>query len=234
MIGVKKFMISIYTFTLGREFYLTRLIESIEKNRGNNNYEHYVCAQGVSLSETTKKIIKSSYNTTLIEWDVNEGIASGMNKIIPKLKGNILLKLDEDALLCSPNFFNHIEEINRLAPHLVFSPYPVGLINNPGGPRGSNHQVIHSEKLNTFYTLRLVNHIGGFARISPSKYTKNWKFEYDKSDSASGTEDAQHSSLCIKNKIPMAYLENCLIVEHQESTLGQHQRYGEKYFKGRF
>lgn len=222
--------ISIYTLTLGRWFYLKNLINSINYNL---NIEHYIIHQGVTPDEE----LISLYNKNKIKpiyLHENIGIANAMNYIYPQLHGDIIIKLDEDAKIISNNFFEHILEINKLCPNLVFSPYPVGLINNPGGVLSKNHKVIKSEDTNTYYTLRLVNHIGGFSRISPSNITKSWKFQNDLIKGISGNEDSQHSNLCNINNIPMAYLENAIVVEHQESTLGQHERYGQSYFKGRF
>jgi len=228
-------MISVYTFTLGRELYLQRLLESVKTLGGDEEYEHYICVQGVKLSDKFKDKLASSYpEVILLEWEENYGIAEGMNKILPQLKGDIIMKMDEDCLLRSPNFFNHVRELHEMYPKLVFSPYPVGLIGNPGGPPSSERGVAYGEKSDTYYTFRMVHHIGGFARISPANPTKEWRFDYDKSDTSSGTEDGQHSQKCITEQLPMAYLENALIVEHQESTLGQHARYGEDYFGKRF
>ena len=228
-------MISIYTLTLGRELYLRRLLESISLLGGEGEYEHYICSQGVSLTPEFYDFVNSTYpHVTILEWDQNYGIAEGMNRILPQLKGDIIMKMDEDAIIRSPNFFIHVEELHKLVPNLVFSPFPVGLINNLGGPSSSQRHVLYGKESDTYYTLRMVPHIGGFARISPRKETQHWKFNYDKSDTMSGTEDGQHSQKCMQAGIPMAYLENALIVEHQESTLGQHARYGEEYFGDRF
>ena len=226
-------MISIYTLTLGREYYLKQLVTSIEDLGGAGNYEHHICFQGVKPSSDLARFLDKPRITTHL-WEDNVGIAEGMNKIIPLLHGDIILKMDDDCVLRSTNFFKHVEEVHRLHPNIVFSPYPVGLINNPGGPKGHAHVVSYGENTDTYYTLRFVNHIGGFARISPSARVKNWTFTGDLIKGQSGNEDGQHSKKCIESRIGMAYLENALIVEHQESTLGQHERYGEKYFKDRF
>lgn len=233
-------MISIYTFTLGRDKYLRQLLESIHNcSEGHDEVEHFICCQGVKLEEQTLADIScynllKQHNITVLEWEDNCGIASGMNKVLPMLSGNIIIKLDEDAVIRSPNFFSHVKEIHSIAPNLVFSPFPVGLINNLGGPASHGRQVVYSEKLDTYYTLRFVDHIGGFARISPADPTKEWIFDHDKSDVSSGNEDGQHSNKCRASQLPMAYLENALIVEHNESTLGQHERYGTDYFGKRF
>lgn len=224
-------MISVYTLTLGRWFYLDKCLRASEGSLdATTNVEHSVYFQGVFPSEFQIKpehgIFKYYY------WDKNIGIANAMNKILPSLKGNTIIKMDEDCEIKSPFFYKHVTEIARLRPDLVFSPYPVGLIGNPGGVRGYKHEVIYSEITDTYYTLRYVNHVGGFCRVSPG-FTKEWTFEPDLIEGISGNEDGQFSTRCLKERIPMAYLENAIIVEHQESTLGQHERYKE-YFKGRF
>ena len=87
-------MISIYTLTLGRELYLTRLLESIATLGGCvGEYEHYICAQGVKLSDEFKELLINKYpHVTLVEWEENYGIAEGMNRILPQLKGDIIMR----------------------------------------------------------------------------------------------------------------------------------------------
>ena len=227
-------MISIYTFTLGRDYYLKNLVNSIETLGGHSDYEHHICFQGVEPSKEIKFFLEHKPNVKVHEWVENIGIAEGMNKIIPQLKGDLIIKMDDDCVIRSGQFFKHTEEVSKLFPKTIFSPYPVGLINNPGGPRGHGHVVKYSEDTKTWYTLRMVHHVGGFARVSPREIVKDWVLAPDLIEGQSGNEDGQHSSRCLDENIPMAYLENAIIVEHQESTLGQHKRYGENYFGKRF
>ena len=224
--------ISIYTLTLGRWFYLKNLLNSLEYD---SNIEHFIVFQGVHPTDEIKELLDKPHIIPIM-LEKNIGIALAMNMVYQKITGDIIIKLDEDAKIVSRDFFTHVREINSLVPKLVFSPYPVGLINNPGGVLSKNHQVGYSKNTDTYYTTRLVNHVGGFARISPKEFTGDFVFsdDYDPSGKTSGNEDAQHSSFCNQKGFPMAYLENCLIVEHQESTLGQHKRYGDSYFKDRF
>jgi len=227
-------MISIYTFTLGRDYYLKNLIRSIETLGGHSDYEHHICFQGVEPSKEMKFYLEHKSKIKVHIWEENIGIAEGMNRIIPQLKGDIIIKMDDDCIIKSGQFLKHIEEVSKVFPNAVFSPYPVGLIGNPGGPRGHAHTVKYSEEMDTYYTLRMVNHVGGFARVAPAHVGKDWQFEPDLMEGQSGNEDGQHSQKCLMKNVPMAYLENAIIVEHQESTLGQHERYGEDYFNGRF
>ncbi len=228
-------MISIYTFTMGRELYLQRLINSINE-LGGNKYplEHVICYQGTKPSVETLKMQESRPYMRIVQWKENCGIAEGINRVVPELEGEIICKFDDDCILRSPDFFDHTRAINDIDSNLVFSPYPVGLINNPGGVLSTNRSVKYSESNDTYYTFRFVNHVGGFARIAPAHIIKDWVLEKDLMHGASGNEDAQCSNKCQQLGIKMAYLENALIVEHQESTMGQHARYDDSYFKGRF
>jgi hypothetical protein len=219
---------------MGRELYLQKLVESIILNLDNNiELEHHICFQGALPSEELEEYLDCFKHIQLHVWPQNIGIAEGMNKIIPRLSGDLICKFDDDCLIHSRNFFKHVDEIHRIHSDLVFSPYPIGLINNPGGVLSKNHEVRYGDIMNTYYTFRYVGHIGGFARIAPAKLVKNWNFSPDLIPGMSGTEDGQHSSLCQQNGIRMAYLENAIVVEHQESTLGQHERY-KNYFGERF
>jgi len=225
--------IAIYTFTLGRWEYLRKAIDSVnEASKGSNHsIKHFIYSQGVPFPSD---LVKSNHIEALETWDMNYGIAEGMNRVIKTFtSADLVMKMDDDCKIVSSNFFDHIAEIHTLMPNMVFSPYPVGLIRNPGGPPGKRHEVKYSKSLDTYYTFRYVDHIGGFARIAPYNLVKNWEYVPDLFLGASGNEDGQHSSKCIQNSIPMTYLENAIIVEHQESTLGQHERY-KNYFKGRF
>ena len=223
--------ISIFTCSMGRDKYLRDLINSIDYD---DKIEHFIIFQGVKPDEKTKNLIDSIPNIKCEYLKENIGIGMAMNYIYPKLSGDIIIKFDDDAKIISKDFFKHVREINRIHPNLVFSPFPVGLINNLGGPKGSEHYIDYSEGLDTYYTFRKVSHIGGFARISPRHNTGHWRFPNDLIPGISGSEDGIHSQYCINDGIEMAYLESKIVVEHNESSIGQHHRYGEAYFKGRF
>jgi hypothetical protein len=83
-------------------------------------------------------------------------------------------------------------------------------------------KVIYDKNKDTYYTIRYVNHIGGFCRITNSSLIK--EIDFSMSPDNGHAEDVLLSCVCKYKKIPMFYLENGLIVEHQESTLGQKER----------
>jgi hypothetical protein len=130
--------------------------------------------------------------------------------------------MDDDCTLESRDFFRHVVAIAALKPGAVFSPYPVGLLRRDGSSPAISRQVEYSAATDTFYTFRRVEHVGGLCRIAPAALVRDWTLEENRS--ASGTEDRQHSARCLAAGIEMYYLENAIIVEHQETALGQRAR----------
>ena len=226
--------LNILTVTLGRDLYLKRLIKSINELSGwkDYNFKHYIVYQGIVNEDIDSFIKNIEYSKHIVliknETSIKVSIGEALNQFKAVCGEGLFWKLDDDAQLVSNNSFKHIEELYKLVGNAVFSPYPVGLINNPGGVPSKSHTVFYSTTTDTYYTLRKVHHVGGFARIMPVECFKQITFTNTHS------EDTECSSWCNSKSIPMYYLENALIVEHQESTLGQHARYGNDYFKGRF
>jgi len=222
--------IDILTVTLGREHYLKNLLDSFDKLSSWQGHEvnYHLLYQGTPTDVFLEFIKQFKFNLIMTSFTgPPSSIGIVMNEFKHICKSDYFWKLDDDAKLSSPHFLDHIEELCTTYPKAVFSPYPVGLINNPGGVPSKSHHVIYSIWMDTYYTLRRVNHVGGFARIMPSNLLQNISF------SDTHSEDTECSAYFNRENIPMYYLENALIVEHQESTLGQHERYKE-YFKGRF
>lgn len=232
-------MIDLYTFYLGgRPKYLQRCIDSISTAVMQTDSEivHHICLQGCKLEPHIYIPRIGNYTINIHHWESNIGIGLGINKIKSEFKYPYCMKIDDDCLIHSSFFFNHVKELNEQLVGCVYSPYPVGLINNPGGVHSNpkQHSVIYSDKTDTWYTLRRVPHVGGFARISPTQLIVDCEFLEDLSQTQSGNEDGVFSNFCNSRNIPMYYLENALVVEHQESTIGQHKRYGTEYFGKRF
>lgn len=239
-------MISIITFTMGRPKYLIDLIQSIlTTNCYFKDYEHLIFYQGIKPSEEENKLFKQltedcigeSYPIKIIELDKNYGAGIGNNiaKEYINKKSKLIMKADDDCVLRNDKSFSCVTEISYLIPNSVFSPFPVGLINNKGGPDAIGERFVkYGPILDIYYTFRPVNHIGGFARICPTELFMEFTWPDDNIQGTSGSEDVNFSNYLRSKNVPMYYLENALIVEHNESTLGQHQRYKEYFKDGRF
>ena len=233
--------ISIYTLTLGRTYYLDKLLASVVEAARSypGSIEHHVCFQGAEPEATTLSLAEmhgvEGLRIEIHRWPENLGIAMGMNRIIPELGGSILIKMDDDCLIQSSRFFEHVRAVSALVPDAFFSPFPAGLLGDVVGgvPKIRNRSVEYSAETDTYYTLRPVSHLGGFCRVSPARLVRDWVLDADVFEGASGSEDTQYSARCRSAGIEMYYLENALIVEHQETALGQRARYRE-YFKERF
>lgn len=232
-------MISIITFTMGRPKYLFDLTNSIIESDYFDDFEHLIFYQGVAPTEEEYSYFRNILNNKfkVIELDKNYGPGVGCNIAKEYINKNstIVMKADDDCVIRSPYFFDHVNEIFNIIPQSVFSPFPVGLINNLGGPAKTYDRFVkYSYKLDTYYTFRPVNHVGGFARVCPKDLFMECKWPEENLVGTSGNEDGYFSNFCKAKNIPMYYLENALIVEHNESTLGQHERYKEYFTNGRF
>jgi hypothetical protein len=221
----------------GREKYLEDCLASSLTDSIGIKLEHHLIMQGCKCPDLAIDYLKFSvsyrnYEIHIHEWPENIGIGAGLNKIIPECRGSLIFKMDDDCEIISKNTFAKAFAIHQKFPDLTFSPYPVGLINNPGGPRGNGHFVWADSKADNFYTFRRVSHVGGFARFTPASLMKSFKFKDDLIPGISGDEDGQYSNYLNSIGKPMCYLENGLVVEHNESTLGQIARFPQ-YFTSR-
>lgn len=234
--------ISIITFTLGgRDKYLIKCLDSVYDDiheqliYNENKIEHHLILQGCSSKslESTLPYFKESpcYKLIIHEWPQNIGIGAGLNKIIPQCNGNLIFKMDDDCEIVSKDFFDRAISISKNYQDCVFSPQPLGLVNNMAGPPGYSRSIFHDVEKNMYYTLRNVNHVGGFARFAPKHIIQNFSFPNDLISGISGTEDGDFSSYCNHYGVKMFYVETGLAVEHMEG-LGQQVRYPE-YFKNR-
>lgn len=236
--------ISIITFTLGgRSRYLFTCLDSVysdvyyQSNDNNIKIEHHLVFQGVIPEEGIMQCLNTykesnCYKLIIHTWEKNIGIGAGLNKIIPQCSGSLILKLDDDAEIISKDFFSRALFISKKYPTAIFSPQPTGLINNMAGPPGHSRSIIYDENIDKYFTLRNVSHVGGFARFSPRSIFNSFTFPNDLIKGISGTEDGNLSQYAIQNNIPMFYVETGMVVEHNESILGQQTRYPE-YFKDR-
>lgn len=225
-------MIDILITTCGRWTYLDRLARSLLSRWKDFDDTRIVMVKNGTDGYRSPEIDELLHRC--VSQVIHTQTRLSIGQVMSAFKGHhslnpLFLKLDEDALLLSDDFDAHIRQIHALKPDAIFSPFPTGLINNLGGPAACGKQFCEKGKMtDTFYTFRPVNHVGGFCRIMPSKYLSEIAFP------SGHDEDALVSRWARGRGVLQFYMENALAVEHQESTLGQHQRYGEEYFQGRF
>jgi hypothetical protein len=234
--------ISIITFTMGgRDEYLIRLLGSIETDLYSGwkrvRVNHKIVFQGCKCNEMVRTAaqfcedVNRDYTFEIIEWDKNVGIGAGLNEVIPLCEAPLIFKMDDDCEIISRNFFSTALFVNSKFPQAIFSPQPLGLVNNPMGPPGHKREIIEDKETHKYHMVRHVNHVGGFARFCPANIMKSFTFTPDLIKGISGDEDGQLSQFALRANIPMIYVETGMVVEHMEG-LGQQVRYPE-YFKDR-
>lgn len=223
---------------------LNDAIYHIEECSYNCVYPYIFVNNSEDVRDYIKTYIKTSYRkdtTIVLGAGSNIGIASGLQHCINQIKidhpdahgDSLFLKLDDDVKIYeTPNFFERACFIHKMIPSAVFSPFPVGLINNLGGPHGYKHAVLKGKYKKDIITVRYVNHVGGMCRFSPFNIFEKFSYTKDLISGASGNEDGQFSEHCLRNGIPMVYTENGFVVEHYLSTLGQ-IAYDREYFNDR-
>lgn len=232
--------ISFYTLTYNRLEYTKRMIESLIENT-HEPYQHVIIDQ--QSTDGTREYLaglKSSYPH--IDWEIvymekNIGLVHGQNMAIDRCKGNLLVKIDNDSRVLSKDIDKHIKAIYRCTGfQYVLSPFPIGLIRNLGGTKRYGFEIYYSEETDRYYTLGLTKNVGGLFRCMPREILakvdgwKDYKFDVEQPL----PEDVFISGKILSAGYKIAYIENDCVVEHQESTLGQHERYGDAYFQGRF
>lgn len=230
----KRPVVTAYTLTMGRELYLQRLLESVIRGAGDVTVEHHLCFQGVEPSEATRQLIAhhgvQGLRFVVHCWEENVGSALGQDRVLREIDGDFIIRLDDDALLLSPSFFRTLVAAHRLMPGAVLHAFPVGLVRTVGGMRALERDLAYDEELDLWFTYRRVERAGGLARSGPGDLLRTFRFTDDRGVGHSGSESRQFADQCKAAGIPIYVLENGVVVEHQESSMGQFARLGRSYF----
>lgn len=229
--------IDIITFSLGREYYLSKCIESVKNSIDYHDEDivtHHVIFQGYKPSQEFLNN-RRHREVNFHFWKENVGIGEGLNRILSTTNGDLVIKFDEDAKFVTYDNIDKLVEIHQAYPDRVFSPFVIGLQNNLGGVPGYDHEIYYNKATDEYHMLRMVKHIGGIARCVPRNIYDRFTFtnDLDKSGATSGNEDGQFSAWCNAHNIKMMYMDTHIVVEHQEGTLCQKARYPEYFSKRR-
>jgi len=231
--------VDIITFSMGRYKYLMECIKSVAHSMEYDEdfiITHHVVFQGVNPpDEFYKEVRRYGRNVNYHYFKENIGIGAGLNRILDQINGDLIIKVDEDAKFLTYGALEELIKIHQAYPDRVFSPFVIGLQNNLGGVPGYTHEHYYDEEEDSYYMLRMVNHIGGIARCVPKKIYDRFRFldDLDHSGVTSGNEDGQFSTWCKQQGIKMMYMDTHAVVEHQEGTLCQKMRYPEYFEKRR-
>ena len=227
-------VVSAYTLTLGRELYLQRLLESVIRGAIGVTVEHHLCFQGVEPSEATMSLLEhhsvEGLRFVVHRWDENVGNALGQDRILRELEGDLIARFDDDAQLLGPGFFRKLVAAHRLMPGAVLHAFPVGLVRTVGGMPALERVLAYDDALDLWFTYRRVELVGGLARSGPGDLLRTFRFLDDRGIGHSGNETRQFADQCEAAGVAMYILENGLVAEHQETSMGQFARLGRAYF----
>lgn len=218
--------LTLLTVCGARYLYLYRHIQCVRRALQDHNpgLEHIILVQDMAGDTLPPKLaqlleIYSREVKLVLRLSPSKLInGAALDKLHPLVSAPLLMKADDDCWIQSHAFFQHVLAVNHLISNAAFSPFPVGLINHLGGTPAIRRLVQYSSVTDTYYTLREVSHVGGFARICPTRLVRGLVL------GAIPDEDSVFSRRMVQQRIPLFYLENALIVEHAESTLGQQDR----------
>lgn len=216
--------VAVFTLTKDRLFYTKTCFNEL-KNTSGYNFDHFVVDNG-SVDGTIEWLEEEYKPYKLIINSENMGISIASNQAIESiLEGeyDIIIKVDNDALSLTQGWLKEFVELYKRNHMMVWSPYPEGLRDNPGGsPR------VTYGNLNK-HLIGLANHLGGLFHVAPSNAYDTWR--WDEADPKHGLQDLLFSQHLAKCGFGMAYVED-IRVEHFESTDGQQKRFPE-YFEKR-
>jgi hypothetical protein len=215
-------MISIITSCIDRELYLTRLLRSFIRLSDwvNVPFEWEIYLQGEPPSENLLNILDSLPFRQFVKVNQKNSIEPTsvlLNDFKKRIRYPLFLKLDDDALICSPDFLSRCVELSELIPNSIIYPLEIGGYTSIQAPV-ETRQVVYGSKSNVFYSVSAAVACSGLASLSPTSFMKI-------AEMPPGQMDAQFFWLHAKMRgLSIHQLQNGLIVEHQEGIEGQHYR----------
>jgi GT2 family glycosyltransferase len=228
--------VSVYTLSLGRKFYLEKLLASMQKNMG-LPYQHVILNQGVKDKDFVSfldGVAKKHQHIKVIHAPENLGINQGCKKCVSQCSGDLIIKIDEDMKIISEDFLKHLLAVyNAIGEPVALTAFPAGFTGHPAGVMGRfGHSVYYSKETDTYYAIRWVHYLGGYCECIPKMVYEIAKpLDGFKGKKKSSGQDVYISRRMRKAGFRLGYFENACIVEHQDSTLGQEARLKEYFEK---
>lgn len=214
--------VAIYTVTYDRLDYTKRMWESLKKS---TKYPFTWCVFDNGSTDGTVDWVPKQTKF----WSgagSNKGISYASNHLLDliqdKIKPQIIIKVDNDCEFRTMGWLEDIVDLWKRNHFLYMSPYPEGLVHNPGGGPRVGHSYIGP------FFVEVAQHIGGLcAAIDASAYNE-FRFQ-DKF--LHGNQDWEASQAFRKMGYMPMYIPMHRVM-HMDTTEGQHEKYPE-YFERR-
>jgi len=190
-------------------------------------FDWYVYDQG-SKDETPKwlkKLQRTHDNVHVVYGKENVGISKADNRLLDEIsKGDyqIVVHVDNDCEFQTFGWLETLVDLWRRNRMLYMSPYPEGLVHNPGGAPRIGHANIGP------YPIEVTQHIGGFCAFIDARAYKDFRWT---DQFKHGNQDAEASMEFRKLGYMPCYIPVHRVM-HMDTTEGQYKKYPE-YFERR-
>ncbi len=222
---VKEPRVGIMTLTRDRLDYTKVCLDSL-KNKAGYPFDHYVI-DNASKDGTIEWLEKEYKPYHLTKNADNKGISIGYNQALEAMgdKYDIIVQYDNDALSLTDGWLKQMVDLYKKNHMIVWSAYPEGLKDNPGGaPRSAYGQL-------GGHLIGMSNHAGGLCLVIPSMVFKT--FRWSEFDPLRGVQDILLSQWLAKNGYGIAYVEDIRVRHGLGGTEQQYKDFPE-YFKQRW
>lgn len=222
--------VAIFTKTYGRLDYTKRTFKSLAKST-KYPYDQFVWDNGSQdgTPEWLKGMGGSKDMPSNLKYvhlnDENVGITKASNALVDEIKEGdyqIIIHMDNDCEFMTKGWLETFIDIWKRNHRVYMSPYPEGLVHNPGGaPRVGVANIGQ-------YMVEVTMHIGGLCAFIDARAYDNFRWT---DDFLHGNQDSEASN----NFRGQGYMP-CYIplhrVMHMDTTEGQEKKYN-KYFERR-
>lgn len=214
--------VAIFTITYDRLEYTKRMAASLKKS---TKYPAYWCVfdngskDGTPewLVQTTRYVSGAGYN---------KGLTFASNYLLDmmteKIKPKIIIKVDNDCEFKTFGWLEDFVDLWKRNHKLYMSPYPEGLVQNPGGGARVGHAYIGP------YFVEVAQHVGGLCAFVDARAYEVFRWQ-DKF--LHGMQDAEASRAFREMGYMPCYIPRHRVM-HIDTTEGQHKKYPE-YFERR-
>ncbi len=212
--------VAVFTIHYNREDYSKETYSQMRETAG-YDFDWFSANNGDEMGEWVKK-----ESEVFIDYKENVGISKASNDLLDVIlkndKYDIIIKIDNDVEFITYNWlidFIDLWERNHL---LYASPYVEGLLDNPGGAPRLGRAFIADT------LVEITRHIGGIFTFASSKGYRGLKF---KDKHLHGMQDVEASEHFKKKGYMPCYIPKH-IIQHKDTTSGQHKKY-KNYFQER-
>lgn len=221
---IPKPRVVVYSLVKDRLRYTKTCFRKLKKLSG-YEYDHVVVDQG--STDGTREWIRESYKPTVyIQNSENLGIAVGSNQALDAIGDayDIIIKIDNDCYPLTSGWLEQFVELYKRTHRMAFSPYPEGLLDNPGGSPRYAYGNLNG------HLLGLVQHLGGLCMVCPAEFYAD--FRWDETTPKHFIYDLLFSQYLTRQGYGLAYVEDIRVSHGPKGTLGQYKDYPE-YFQKR-